>query len=162
LFWGKGVNLRGFSTSCPVIAPRDVIDSFYQGQSYTLPSGIIVDSPGVYQSIIMTASGCDSIINTILSFRIPSCIKVSNAFTPNGDGYNDKWEISQGNCNQQLKVSVYNRWGGLVYHSDNYNNDWDGNYDSKQLPDATYYYVIQVLYPDGRQQELTGNVTIMR
>jgi gliding motility-associated-like protein len=61
-----------------------------------------------------------------------------------------------------MDVNVYNRWGALVYHSDNYNNDWDGTYQGKPLPDATYYYVIQVTYPGGNEKTFTGNVTIIR
>jgi gliding motility-associated-like protein len=61
-----------------------------------------------------------------------------------------------------LKVNVYNRWGGLVYHSDNYLNDWGGTYKGSPLPDGTYYYVIEAALPGGLSSTLTGNVTIIR
>jgi gliding motility-associated-like protein len=59
-------------------------------------------------------------------------------------------------------VDVYNRWGGLVYHSDHYTNDWDGTSKNKPLPDATYYYVIKATLIGNVQNTVRGNVTIMR
>jgi gliding motility-associated-like protein len=146
------------------VSVTSVTDSFNQGQSYTLPSGTTVNNSGTYQSVLKDKNGCDSTINTILFERTkPDCVvSPPNAFTPNADGYNDLWIIFQHGCVEQVKVDVYNRWGSLVYHSDNYNNDWNGEYNNKPLPDATYYYVVSPVYADGRQPVLKGNVTILR
>jgi len=142
----------------------NVTDSFNQGQSYSLPSGTIVNNPGTYQSVLKDKNGCDSTINTFLVERtMPDCVvSPPNAFTPNGDGYNDVWIIFQRGCVEQVKVDVYNRWGSLIYHSDNYNNDWNGEYQNKPLADATYYYVVSPVYADGRRPVLKGSVTILR
>lgn len=145
------------------VSVANVTDSFNQGQSYKLPSGIIVDNAGIYQSVLSDVSGCDSTISTTLVARSSSdCVSPPNAFTPNADGYNDVWVVYQHGCVQRVKVDVYNRWGSLVFHSDNYNNDWNGEYNNKPLPDATYYYVVSPVYTDGRQPVLKGNVTILR
>jgi gliding motility-associated-like protein len=141
----------------------NVTDSFYQGQFYSLPSGMNVNMPGVYTSILRNSNGCDSIINTtLLQIKINCPLNPPNVFTPNNDGYNDVWKVFSGTCFKKCKVSVYNRYGSLVYHTDNYNNDWDGRYKNNPLPDATYYYVIAVTHTDGRIQPFIGNVTIMR
>jgi gliding motility-associated-like protein len=142
----------------------NVIDSFYNGQAYKLPSGIVVKAAGDYQSLLKDIHGCDSIINTkLIVLQNTDCnVRPPKVFTPNGDGHNDTWVVFKGDCIKQITVSVYNRWGGLVYHSENYSNDWDGKYEDKALPDATYYYVILATYYDGHTRELTGNVTIIR
>jgi gliding motility-associated-like protein len=142
----------------------NVTDSIDQEQSFRLPSGAIVSAPGSYQSILRNANGCDSIINTtiVLKSKTECTVSPPNAFTPNNDGYNDKWVIYQPGCVQQISVDVYNRWGSLVYHSDNYNNDWDGEYQNKPVADATYYYVVKPIYADGRRPILKGSVTILR
>ena len=86
-------------------------------------------------------------------------------FTPNFDGHNDKWLVfnnSEG-CNVSVSVSVYNRWGGLIYHADPYNNDWDGKYKGNTVADGTYYYIINARDANsGAGYSLTGNVTIDR
>ncbi|UAY52769.1 gliding motility-associated C-terminal domain-containing protein [Ferruginibacter albus] len=91
------------------------------------------------------------------------CVFPSKSFSPNGDGINDKWFVIADDCGATANVNVYNRWGGLVYHSNNYANSrgWDGTYKGNNSPDGTYYYVIDVFY-QGKFYKLTGNVTILR
>ena len=68
---------------------------------------------------------------------------VADLLTPNGDGSNDTWYIDAVDAIQGCKVMVYNRWGENVFESTNYNNDWDGTYLGKVLPDGAYFYVIE-------------------
>lgn len=90
------------------------------------------------------------------------CVEPPKVFTPNSDGFYDKWVVVNGTCAKVVKVNVYNRWGGLVYNNENYRNEWEGTYKGKPLPDGTYYYVIDVQENNRRPYKLTGNVTIMR
>lgn len=90
------------------------------------------------------------------------CVEPPKVFTPNGDGFYDKWVVINGTCAKVVKVNVYNRWGGLVYSNTNYRNEWEGTYKGKALPDGTYYYVIDVQQNNRNPYRLTGNVTIMR
>jgi gliding motility-associated-like protein len=86
-----------------------------------------------------------------------------DAFSPNGDGINDRWNAANGtSCTRQIYVKVYNRYGGLIYRNDNYNNEWDGTYNGKPAADGTYYYVITYMLINGKSVQLTGNVTILR
>lgn len=82
---------------------------------------------------------------------------IMSVFTPNGDGFNDKWVIKSDKIQFPIQVWVYNRAGGLVYHSDNYNNDWQGNYNGVLLPNDTYYYIIK----DNTGTVFTGPITIL-
>jgi gliding motility-associated-like protein len=84
------------------------------------------------------------------------------AFTPNGDGINDFWLITQGNCLKTAKAQVFNRNGAKVYESNNYRNDWNGTYNGKPLPDGTYYYLISYDLLDGKHEVKKGNLTILR
>ncbi len=92
----------------------------------------------------------------------PYCLKPMNAITPNGDGINEKWLVSNGNCVGNAKVKVFNRYGSSVFESGNYQNDWEGTYKGKPLPDATYYFVIEYKLINGRLISLKGNLTILR
>lgn len=147
------------------VSNTNVIDSIESGQSYTLPSGLVVNTAGIYQSVLINSLGCDSIITTELKLKKPiaACLKLfNNAFTPNGDGFNDNWILYTNNCFKKLEVNVYNRYGNLVYHADDYKNDWKGTYKNKPVPDGTYYYVISVINLDDTKQQFKGNVTIVR
>ncbi len=71
-------------------------------------------------------------------------LKIPNGFSPNDDGFNDFFEIP-GIDSYQNKVSVFNRWGKLIFEMEQYNNTWDGkNNNGKLLPDDTYFYVIEL------------------
>ena len=87
---------------------------------------------------------------------------IPNTFTPNGDGYNDEWEITYLFVFPDATIDVYNRWGVRVFHSKGYSSEqyWDGtDMNGKKLPMDTYYYVID-LHND--EPPMVGTVTIIR
>ena len=65
---------------------------------------------------------------------------IPNAFSPNGDGVNDYWEILGLQDYPGHRLEVYNRLGIKLYETTNYNNDWNGTYNGAKVPDGTYYY----------------------
>jgi len=78
---------------------------------------------------------------------IPPCdIEIPTAFTPNGNGQNDDWQIKNLELFPNCKVKVYNRWGDLVFSSKGYEKPWDGKHrlTGIDLPMAVYYYVIEL------------------
>lgn len=80
-------------------------------------------------------------------------MNISEAFTPNGDGINDTWVISNIENYPNSLIRVFNRWGTEVFVSRNYQNDWDGHYkgNSSSLPESSSYYY---------QIDLDGNGSI--
>jgi len=86
-------------------------------------------------------------------------IFVPNAFSPNGDGVNDSWNISNLSAYPGATIDVFNRYGQLVFHSENYSRPWDGTYNGNVLPLATYYYVID---PKNKEKKISGSVTILK
>ena len=146
------------------ISFSNIVDSIYEGAEYILPSGQTVSTSGIYQSVLTNSLGCDSIIITTLSTvkQFAACMILKNAFTPNGDGVNDFWVLYKEKCFKKLKVDIYNRYGSLVYHSDDYKNDWNGKYKNQELPDGTYYYYVKMYADNGDVQVFKNNVTILR
>jgi gliding motility-associated-like protein len=112
---------------------------------------------------LITTSKCG--VNTARSNAISliaqsGCVvTIPNAFTPNGDGINDYWNIPVFQKNKYFTVNVYNRYGTLVFSSIGYGTPWDGTYNGKSLPVGTYYYIID---PKNGGNKLTGSVTILR
>ena len=71
-------------------------------------------------------------------------IQIFTAVSPNGDGVNDVFYISNIENYPQSVLEIYNRWGNLVYHRTGYQNDWNGMWRNNRLPDGTYYYVLKL------------------
>jgi gliding motility-associated-like protein len=93
----------------------------------------------------------------------PAEFFIPEGFSPNGDGINDFFMI-RGTDNNVVSVSIYNRWGNMVYSSKNYKNDWDGVSNTglllgSKLPDGTYYYVINL---NNGEKAKIGYITINR
>jgi gliding motility-associated-like protein len=81
-----------------------------------------------------------SVSQTILT--LPTFENIRSLFTPNNDGMNDYWYIPDIEQYGTVHVQIYNRFGQLLYESSAYQNDWDGTYNGKPLPEASYYYLI--------------------
>ena len=84
-----------------------------------------------------------STVAVVLDFNI----FIPNVFTPNGDGTYDTWEIKNIDQFPDNKVTVYNRWGTIVYDEAGYDNSsvvWKGDKDGEALPFGTYYYIVDL------------------
>lgn len=114
-----------------------------------------------YRLRVTSNQGCVASDDMTLTV-VPYCIKPLNAFTPNGDGINDLWFITNGSCLTKAKVQVFNRYGAKVFEDNNYRNNWDGTYNGKPLPDGTYYYIISFLLINDKVETRSGSVTILR
>lgn len=102
---------------------------------------------------VTTADGCTDSYSMVYVV-IPEEIDIPNVFTPNGDGMNDTFNIANVEFYRN-QLTVFNRWGQVVYEVQNYRNQWAG----RDLPDGTYYYLLR-LTDTGR--EFTGHVTLLR
>ncbi len=159
---GEQTQLIGTSTGNPAtIAWTPTTGILFDGNTFT--PVVKPASTTNYLLTVTDANGCISTDNALVTV-IPYCLKVMDAFTPNGDGQNDRWIVTNngGNCVERVYVNVFNRYGSLVYKNDNYQNNWDGTYNGKPIPDATYYYVINYRLISGQTVTLKGDVTILR
>ncbi|MBL7907229.1 MAG: choice-of-anchor L domain-containing protein [Bacteroidia bacterium] len=119
--------------------------------------------PGKYNAklYVTNVAGCiDSLAREIFitPFYIP------NAFTPNGDGRNETFfDPGYATNVQSLTMNIYNRWGQLVYTTDNLSKTWDG-IDSKGnlSPQGVYVYALKVTTYSGKHYDYTGSVSLIR
>jgi len=117
--------------------------------TYTF-NDMVMDTPifsnlreGTYSLTIQDINSCTySIGNIILDYAIVECIDIPNAFTPNSDGVNDKWEIRNLDVYPGVIIYVYNRWGQEVYNGRVDSESWDGTYNGNKLPKGAYQYII--------------------
>jgi gliding motility-associated-like protein len=88
-------------------------------------------------------------------------VYIPSAFTPNGDGRNDRFNIHVGEGDLVVESRIFNRWGQLVFRGRN-NDSWDGTYNGQLVELGTYYYNILVGCKRGSQIERKGEVTVVR
>ena len=140
----------------------------YAPYIYDWSHGGILDSvvnvpSGEYNLTIIDNEGCEeSEIMSVIANQ-STCLDVYSAFSPNGDQNNDYWHIGNIELYPDALVEVFNRWGDRIFAAKNYTNAWssawNGNYEGKPLPSATYYYVITL---NNGESPYKGNVTIVR
>ena len=108
------------------------------GNSIDTTITVTVEPSGIDEDFDNIDDACD---NNIIDY-----IDVPNGFTPDGDGINDTFVIPGLQNYKTVAIHIYNRYGNLVFQSDNYQNDWNGvsSVNGQTLPDGTYYYVLEL------------------
>jgi gliding motility-associated-like protein len=156
--------------STPIIAiasggvPSSILWTPSTGLSSTTTLNTVANpmTTTTYTITITNSQGCvaeDDVVVTV----IPYCIKVKNAFTPNGDGINETWEVyEQFDCLTNVSVNVFNRYGHVIFSDRNYRNKWVGVYQGKPVPDGTYYAVVEFTLIGGRKFSIKTDLTILR
>lgn len=109
----------------------------------------------VYWLTVLDACGNSAVSDPIEIF-IQCPVIVPNVFTPNGDAFNENFHVQNIEQYPGNNVKVFNRWGKLVFETNDYQNDWNGD----NLTEGTYFYVITTKDPD--QGPFTGHVTLLR
>ncbi|MDF2432365.1 MAG: hypothetical protein JWP44_1996 [Mucilaginibacter sp.] len=112
---------------------------------------------------ITLGSGCIVSITSLPFIAVilpPPNVTIPNAFTPNGDGINDNWQIPDLAYYPHCTVEIYTRYGTMIFQSRGYSKAWDGMYNGSKLPTGTYYYVIDL--NNNNSKKLSGYVAILR
>jgi gliding motility-associated-like protein len=86
---------------------------------------------------------------------------VPSAFTPNNDGNNDLLFVRGPNI-QQLSFQVFNRWGEMVFETNDLNRGWDGRFRGENAPPAVYAYQLKAICYNGTTYTTKGDVTLIR
>ncbi len=126
---------------------------------------MIVDEVGtVYYTLVYEDTlGCFSNEITYNVCVIPSyTFDVPSAFTPDGDGFNDKVFVRGHGIKTVLEFKIFNRWGEVVFESTTLNEGWDGIYKETDQGIETYIYQAKVEFYNGTTDEKGGTITIVR
>ena len=89
-------------------------------------------------------------------------LEIPNIISPNGDGANDYFEIRYEGVTEISSLRIYNRWGELVYHTQNILDYWDGTFRGTPLNPGVYVYYVEGICLNGDNFTKTGNVTILK
>jgi gliding motility-associated-like protein len=123
----------------------------------------IYNNAGQYEVVLAVNNGfcTDSTSITIIVFDDFE-LMIPNVFSPNNDGINDEFLISASGV-KDFNVKIYNRWGNLVFTSQNSLDSWKGQNNAGGLSsDGVYFYILDVTKLNNEKVQLTGNVTLVR
>ncbi|CAG5080813.1 HYR domain-containing protein [Parvicella tangerina] len=136
--WSPVYNMNGDTTTSPWVSPNSTV-------TYTLSA--------------ISYQGCSS--SSEITVFVDQILEqtINNFLSPNGDGKNDTWNMSKPSLISGCNVTIYDRWGKLVWKSNAYNNQWDGkNSNGTEMPDGTYFYKISC----DTQDDINGSILLMR
>ena len=115
---------------------------------------------GIYTVTITDSNGCSMDVDgIILEEGDEDCVFIPNAFTPNGDGVNDQWIISNLDSYDNYFIQVFNRWGQEIYTGVPGSDPWDGSWNGKIVPTGGYIYIVQI---DEIAEEFVGVVMLVK
>lgn len=136
--------------------------SQYLWSDGTNTSKITITKFGTYTLEATDQYGCKG-KDTILVYDA-HCIPfaVPSAFTPNRDGRNDLFRPIITQIVKGYKMSIWNRWGELLYETSNYQAGWDGTFNSTKQASGVYVYLIDFIDTDGVPVKLKGTFTLIR
>ncbi|WP_445710479.1 T9SS type B sorting domain-containing protein [Flavobacterium sp.] len=111
---------------------------------------------GSYTVYVRDIQGCG-----ILSSRSLYAITYPNFFTPNGDGYNETWNISNLPISFEPKIYIFDRYGKLIKQIDPYGQGWNGRFNGQELPSTDYWFILEYK-ENGTPKEFKSHFSLKR
>ena len=156
LVYGDSVSLEVLGANTYLWAPPD-------GLSCTNCPSVIASplASTIYQVTGVDSSGCGYLLNVKIEVEIElNEIFVPDAFSPNSDGINDKVFV-RGSI-KEFSFSVFNRWGEVVFRTQNQSQGWDGSYKGKELDTGVFVYYLTGTDAAGKSFNKKGNITLTK
>jgi len=134
--WSPSIGLSADNVLSPIASPKETT-------KYTLTAS--------------TRDGCIVVKEVTVTVHIDP--NIPNAFSPNGDGFNDTWSVKYLETFVNADIKVFNRYGQEVFYAKQYTEAWDGRFKGKDMPLGVYYYIIE---PNNGRNKYTGSITLIR
>lgn len=110
-----------------------------------------------YVLTVSSANGCTA--SDTIAVQLLNDLIIANYMSPNGDGQNDTWKVNVPALIKNYSVTIADSYGKVVFSIDgNYNNEFDGKQNGRELPDGVYYYFIK----DGNEIKYKGSITLTK
>lgn len=129
---------------------------------FTFPPDVVGEYP--VELIVTNNFGCTDTFVQVVHVHEEFLIYVPNAFTPNGDGVNDFFKAEGVDILlREFTMTIYNRWGDLVFETTNPKQGWDGKHHGKDAPQGTYVYkIVTRSETKNEKHEIVGHVNLLR
>ena len=138
--------------------------SFGDGKSSILSNPVHVYDKGNSYQVWLTVTNSDGCLDSIVEIVLVEDddeVFIPNVFTPNDDLRNDIFKLIITTA-KDFSMTIYNRWGGLVFESNNFNVGWDGISNGVICPEGVYVYVVTFKNARGLEKKLHGTLTLIR
>jgi gliding motility-associated-like protein len=113
--------------------------------------------------VAITSDGCTTVTpKVVIVGQLEDRPFVPNVFTPNGDGFNDRWLISGMVNPLKFECVISDRWGRQVASFNNYLDGWDGKVGGSTAPEGVYFYNLNIHLNTGGWYKRTGQLTLLR
>jgi len=118
----------------------------------------------IVELIVSSSHNCSDTIEKPVTIYPSVVIYIPNAFTPNGDLLNDTWKPSiSGIDKDNYHLNIYDRWGKVMFTTNDINEGWNGKYNEKPCPEAVYVYMIDYnTKPTNEHKVIRGAVTLVK
>jgi len=163
----KKLNLNLGDGHVPCGKSELVLDAGPDNSTYKWSDGstektLRVTTNGSY-TVHVTDGSCsaDAAVNVIFE-GCPCVVSIPNAFSPNQDGRNDKFGAITDCPVNDYQCKIYNRWGNLVFYSEDIRDRWDGSYKGTPQDHDLFYYFIQFKDASGHSYYYKGDVTLVK
>ncbi|WP_167398308.1 T9SS type B sorting domain-containing protein [Flavobacterium crocinum] len=93
-------------------------------------------SSGIYTVYVRDKNNCGTITGEVFLLMYPKF------FTPNGDGFNDTWNVDLSSLEPEMEISIFDRYGQLIKKL-NHSNSWDGTFNGQNLPADDYWFIVK-------------------
>jgi gliding motility-associated-like protein len=144
-----------------IIPTANTLD--YKWQDSTTTTTYTPTKTGVYKIVAVNGCGKDTAQVKITFNNCPCALLLPNAFTPNGDGLNDVFKPIHACDMENFSMIIYNRYGELVFSSNNPLQGWDAKIKGKTLNQGNYVWSVKYTKPSTREViQKQGSVLILR
>lgn len=127
-------------------------NSTYQNPTFHYPEGIVATY--TIQLIVETPEGCVDTIERVLSVNSDIVFYAPNAFTPDGDEFNQTWKFYVSGIDEyNFELMIFDRWGEVIWETHDPNAAWDGTYNGKVVQAGAYTWIARVkdVYTDTKK-----------
>ena len=116
-----------------------------------------------YVTLIVRLDGMETIESDPISVTISeSKLTFPNAFSPNDDGFNDKYKAKEFQSLIEFHAYIFNRWGQKLFEWTDPANGWDGTYHGKPVKEGVYFLLARAKGADGTEYEIRKDVNLLR
>ncbi|OJV13767.1 MAG: hypothetical protein BGO21_06980 [Dyadobacter sp. 50-39] len=139
----------------------NVVNETPKGLSTSHTLDLASQSDFGYRIEAKSSDGGFTSLSNLLNFRSEAILLVPDAFTPNGDAYNERFEV-KAYFVKSFSMSIFSRWGEVIYHSDDIAEGWDGNIKTGKAPGGYYLYKIEATNASGQTVVKNGSFMLIR
>jgi hypothetical protein len=137
-------------------APYNFIDSIHSFSPIFSP-----EKTTMYRYYITDSNGCVYYDSLLIEVKQCTNLEIPNIFTPNNDGVNDYFHIENILVDKLTKLVIYDRWGEVVFYTEDLTAKWDGTYHHQPVESDVYTFLLEGVC-EGANFVESGNITLLR